>query len=61
MHRDLLRSEDERRIFSCERHEWVCEMSEVLDEDSNYSDGDEEGLYFREVFAWAPVDNFVDS
>ena len=36
-------------------------MSEVLNEDSDYADGAEKGLYFREVFAWAPVDNFVDS
>ena len=36
-------------------------MSEVLDEDSNYTDSAEEGSYFREVFARAPVDDFVDS
>ena len=39
----------------------MCETSEVLNEDSDYADGAEEGLYFREVFAWAPVDDFVDS
>ena len=39
----------------------MCETSEVLDEDPNYTDGAEEGSYFREVFARAPVDNFVDS
>ena len=39
----------------------MCETSEVLDEDSNYADGAEEGSYFGEVFAWAPVDDFVDS
>ena len=43
------------------RSEWVCETSEVLDEDSNYADGAEEGSYFGEVFARAPVDDFVDS
>ena len=36
-------------------------MSEVLDEDSNYADGAKESLYFGEAFAWAPVDDFVDS
>ena len=36
-------------------------MSEVFDEDSNYADGAEEGSYFGEVFARAPVDDFVDS
>ena len=61
MHQDLLGSEDERCLFLCERHEWVCEMSEVLNEDSDYTDGAEESSYFGEVFAWAPVDDFVDS
>ena len=37
------------------------EMSKVLNEDSDYADGAEKGSYFREVFAQAPVDNFVDS
>ena len=32
-----------------------------MDEDSNYADGAEEGSYFGEVFARAPVDDFVDS
>ena len=45
----------------CERCEWVCEMSEVLNENSDYTDSAEEGSYFGEVFAWAPVNNFVDS
>ena len=36
-------------------------MSEVLDEDSNYADSAEEGSYFGEVFAQAPVDDFVNS
>ena len=36
-------------------------MSEVLNEDSDNADGAKEGSYFREVFAWAPVDDFVDS
>ena len=39
----------------------VSEMSEVLNEDSDYTNGAEEGSYFGEVFAQAPVDNFVDS
>ena len=39
----------------------VSDTSEVLNEDSNDADGPEEGSYFREVFARAPVDNFVDS
>ena len=33
----------------------------VLDEDSNDANGPEEGSHFREVFAQAPVDDFVDS
>ena len=45
----------------CERREWVCETSKVLNEDSDYTDGAEEGSYFGEVFAWAPVDDFVNS
>ena len=36
-------------------------MSEVLKEDSDYADGAKEGLYFGEVFARTPVDNFVNS
>ena len=36
-------------------------MSEVLNEDPDYADGAKEGSYFKEVFAQAPVDNFVDS
>ena len=36
-------------------------MSEVLNEDSDYADGAEKGSYFREIFAWAPVDDFVNS
>ena len=39
----------------------VSKTSEVLNEDSDYADGAEEGSYFREVFARAPVDDFVDS
>ena len=39
----------------------VSEPSEVLNEDSDYADSAEEGSYFREVFARAPVDDFVDS
>ena len=39
----------------------VSELSEVLNEDSDYADGAEEGPYFREIFAQAPVDDFVDS
>ena len=39
----------------------MCKTSEVLDEDSNNTDGPKEGSYFGEVFAQAPVDDFVDS
>ena len=39
----------------------VSEPSEVLNEDSDYADGAEESLYFGEVFAQAPVDDFVNS
>ena len=35
-------------------------MSEVLNEDSDYANGAEEGSYFGEVFAQTPVDDFVD-
>ena len=45
----------------CEQCKGVCETSEVLNEDSDYADGAKEGSYFGEVFARAPVDNFVDS
>ena len=38
----------------------MCETSEVLDEDSNYADSAKESSYFGEVFAQAPVDDFVD-
>ena len=36
-------------------------MSKVLNEDSDYADGAEEGSYFREVFARVPIYDFVDS
>ena len=36
-------------------------MSEVLNEDSDYADSPKEGSYFGEVFAWTPVDDFVNS
>ena len=39
----------------------VSEPSEVLNEDSDYANGAEKGSYFGEVFAQAPVDDFVDS
>ena len=39
----------------------MCEPSEVLNEDSDYADGAEEGSHFGEVFARAPVDDFVNS
>ena len=39
----------------------MSEPSEVLNEHSDYADGAKEGSYFGEVFARAPVDNFVDS
>ena len=35
--------------------------SKVLNEDSDYTNGAEEGSYFGEVFTQAPVDDFVDS
>ena len=38
----------------------VSEMSEVLNEDSDYADSAEEGSYFGETFARAPVNDFVD-
>ena len=39
----------------------LSEPSEVLNEDFDYADGAKEGSYFGEVFARAPVDDFVDS
>ena len=39
----------------------MSELSKVLNEDSDYADGAEEGSYFGEVLARAPVDDFVDS
>ena len=39
----------------------VSKLSKVLNEDSDDADGAEEGSYFGEVFARAPVDDFVDS
>ena len=39
----------------------MSETSKVLNEDSDYANGAEEGSYFGEIFAWAPVDDFVDS
>ena len=39
----------------------MCETSEVLNEYSDYANGAEEGSHFREVFAWTPVDDFVNS
>ena len=39
----------------------MCETSEILDEDSDDADGAEERSYFGEVFARAPVDDFVNS
>ena len=35
-------------------------MSEVLNEDLDHADSAKEGLHFGEVFAWTPVDNFVN-
>ena len=32
-----------------------------MNEYSDYANGAEEGSHFREVFAWTPVDNFVNS
>ena len=45
----------------CEQHEQVCKTSKVLNENSDYANSAEEGSYFGEVFAQAPVDDFVDS
>ena len=39
----------------------VSEPSEVLNENSDYTDGAKEGSHFGEIFAQAPVDDFVDS
>ena len=39
----------------------VSKPSKVLNEDSDYADGAEEGSHFREIFARAPVDDFVNS
>ena len=39
----------------------VSEPSEVLNKHSDYANGAEECSYFGEVFARAPVDDFVDS
>ena len=39
----------------------VSAPSEVLNEDSDDADGAEERSYFGEVFARAPVDDFVNS
>ena len=39
----------------------MIETSKVLNEDSDYANGAEEGLYFGEILAWAPVDDFVNS
>ena len=36
-------------------------MSEVLNEHLDHANGAEEGSHFGEVFAWTPVDNFVNS
>ena len=36
-------------------------MSKVLNENPDYANGAEEGSYFGEVFAGAPVNNFVHS
>ena len=51
LRRDLLGSEDERCLFSCEQCEWVSKPSKVLNEDSDYADGAKEGSHFGEVFA----------
>ena len=32
-----------------------------MNENSDYADSAEYGSYFGEVFAWAPVDDFVNS
>ena len=39
----------------------MIETSKVLNEDSDYPNCAEEGSYFGEIFAWAPVDDFVNS
>ena len=39
----------------------LSKPSEVLNEDFDYADSAEEGSYFGEVFARAPVDDFIDS
>ena len=54
-------SKDERCLFLCERREWACKTSEVLNEHLDHTNGAKEGLHFGEVFAQTPVDDFVDS
>ena len=44
-----------------EGHQWVHEVRRVLIEYLDYSNGAKECLYFGKVFAWSPIDNFVDS
>ena len=43
------------------RREGVCETSEVLNEHLDHADSAKEGSHCGEVFAWTPVDNFVNS
>ena len=39
----------------------MCETSKVLNEDSDYAEGAKESSDCGEVFAWIPIDDFVDS
>ena len=45
----------------CEQCEWVHEVGKVLNEYLDYTHGAKEHLYFRKVFAWPPIDNFINS
>ena len=59
MRRNLLRTEDEREIFSRKHCQGMSSMSEVTNEDANDADGAEESTNFREVAARSPVNYLV--
>ena len=45
----------------CEQCERVGEVSKVLNENPHDANGAKEGLYFGEVYAGTPINNFVNS